>query len=180
MVQEALAKRKQHSHFINNFKYGETFADTEFKGLPLPKQEKGKSHPTRPVSKRPPNWCKYQPEEVEALVVKLAREGNSPSRIGTILRDQHAVPLAKPITGKRVMKILKENQLAPSLPEDLTSLLKKAESLALHLEKNRTDLYNKRALQLIEAKIHKLSRYYKHKGILPTTWKYVAKIASIT
>jgi len=146
----------------------------------MPKQEKGKSHATRPVSKRPPNWCKYQPEEVEALIVKLAREGNSPSRIGTILRDQHSVPLTKPITGKRVMKILKENQLAPSLPEDLASLLKKAESLALHLEKNRSDLYNKRALQLIEAKIHKLSRYYKHKGILAANWKYEAKIASIT
>jgi small subunit ribosomal protein S15 len=146
----------------------------------MPKQEKGKSHQTRPVSKRPPNWCKYQPEEVEALIVKLAREGNSPSRIGTILRDQHSVPLTKPITGKRVGKILKENQLAPSLPEDLASLLKKAQSLALHLEKNRTDLYNKRALQLIEAKIHKLSRYYKHKGILPGSWKYEAKIASIT
>jgi small subunit ribosomal protein S15 len=88
--------------------------------------------------------------------------------------------LTKPITGKRVMKILKENQLAPSLPEDLASLLKKAGSLALHLEKNRGDLYNKRALQLIEAKIHKLSRYYKHKGILPANWKYEAKIASIT
>jgi len=146
----------------------------------MPKQEKGKSHPIRPVSKRPPGWCKYQPEEVEALIVKLAKEGNTPSRIGTILRDQYAVPLAKPITGKRVIKILQENQLAPSFPEDLASLLKKAESLALHLEKNKTDLYNKRALQLIEAKIHKLSRYYRHEGILPQNWKYEAKIASIT
>jgi small subunit ribosomal protein S15 len=145
----------------------------------MPKQEKGKSHPIRPVSKRPPSWCKYQPEEVESLIVKLAKEGNSPSRIGTILRDQYAVPLAKPIIGKRVMKVLKENNLAPSMPEDLASLLKKAESLALHLEKNRTDLYNRRALQLIEAKIHKLSRYYKHKGILPSGWKYEAKIASL-
>ncbi|MEM1589111.1 MAG: 30S ribosomal protein S15, partial [Candidatus Bathyarchaeia archaeon] len=42
----------------------------------MPKQEKGKSHSTRPVSKRPPSWCKYQPEEVEALVIKLAREGH--------------------------------------------------------------------------------------------------------
>jgi small subunit ribosomal protein S15 len=146
----------------------------------MPKQEKGKSHQIRPVSKRPPSWCKYQPEEVEALIVKLGKEGNSPSRIGTILRDQHAIPLAKPIIGKTVMKVLKENELAPSLPEDLASLLKKAESLSLHLEKNRTDQYNKRALQLIEAKIHKISRYYKHKGILPSNWKYEAKIASIT
>jgi small subunit ribosomal protein S15 len=146
----------------------------------MPKQEKGKSHETRPVSKRAPSWCKYQPEEVEALIVKLAKEGNSASRIGTILRDQYSVPLSKPITGKRILKIMKENELAPAFPEDLASLLKKAESLALHLEKNRTDLYNRRALQLIEAKIHKVSRFYKKEGILSTTWKYEPKIASIT
>jgi small subunit ribosomal protein S15 len=88
--------------------------------------------------------------------------------------------LSKPITGKRVLKVLKENELAPSLPEDLASLLNKAHSLGLHLEKNRTDLYNRRALQLIEAKVHKLSRYYKREGLLPQTWKYEPKIASIT
>ena len=146
----------------------------------MPKQEKGKSHETRPVSKRAPNWCKYQPEEVEALIVKLAKEGSSASRIGTILRDQYSVPLSRPITGKRVLKIMKENELAPAFPEDLASLLKKAESLGLHLEKNKTDLYNRRALQLIEAKIHKLSRFYKKEGILSATWKYEPKIASIT
>jgi small subunit ribosomal protein S15 len=132
------------------------------------------------VSKRAPSWCKYQSEEVEALIVKLAKEGNSASRIGTILRDQYSVPLSKPITGKRILKIMKENKLAPAFPEDLASLLKKAESLALHLEKNRTDLYNRRALQLIEAKIHKLSRFYKKEGIVSASWKYEPKIASIT
>ena len=70
--------------------------------------------------------------------------------------------------------------MAPAFPEDLASLLKKAESLALHLEKNRTDLYNRRALQLIEAKIHKLSRFYKKEGIVSASWKYEPKIASIT
>jgi small subunit ribosomal protein S15 len=146
----------------------------------MPKQERGKSHETRPVSKRAPSWCKYQSEEVEALIVKLAKEGSSASRIGTILRDQYSVPLSKPITGKRILKIMKENKLAPAFPEDLASLLKKAESLALHLEKNRTDLYNRRALQLIEAKIHKLSRFYKKEGIVSASWKYEPKIASIT
>ncbi|MGQ9506244.1 MAG: 30S ribosomal protein S15 [Candidatus Bathycorpusculaceae bacterium] len=146
----------------------------------MPKQEKGKSHQIRPVSKRPPSWCKYQPEEVEALVVKLAKEGNSPSRIGTILRDQYAIPLVKPITGKTITKILKDAGLAPAMPEDLANMLKKAESLATHLERNKKDLHNKRALQILEAKIHKLSRYYKREGILPPNWKYEPKIASIT
>jgi small subunit ribosomal protein S15 len=145
----------------------------------MPKQEKGKSHQTRPVSKRPPSWCKYQPEEVEALIIKLAREGNSPSRIGTILRDQYAIPLVKPITGKTITKILQDAGLAPQIPEDLGNLLKKAESLAAHLEKHRKDLHNKRALQLVEAKIHKLSKYYKREGVLPPNWKYEPKIASV-
>jgi len=145
----------------------------------MPKQEKGKSHQIRPVSKRPPSWCKYQPEEVEALVVKLAKEGNSPSRIGAILRDQHAIPWVKPITGKTITKILKDAELAPAIPEDLGNLLKKAESLAAHLDRNRKDLHNKRALQIVEAKIHKLSRYYKHEGVLPPNWKYEPKIASL-
>jgi small subunit ribosomal protein S15 len=146
----------------------------------MPKQEKGKSHQIRPVSKRPPSWCKYQPEEVEALVVKLAKGGNSPSRIGTILRDQYSIPLVKPITGKTVLQILKASELAPAIPEDLGNLMKKAESLGLHLAKNKKDLNNKRAMQMVEAKIYQLSRYYRREGVLPTSWKYEPKIASLT
>jgi len=114
------------------------------------------------------------------MVIKLAKEGNSTSRIGTILRDRHAIPLVKPITGKTITKILKEAQLAPSMPEDLGNLIGKAKSISVHYEKNKTDLNNKRSLQIIEAKIHKLSRYYKREGKLPSNWKYEPKIASIT
>lgn len=145
----------------------------------MPKKEKGKSHSIRPVTKRPPSWCKYQPEEVEALVVKLAREGYPPSIIGTVLRDQYAIPLVKSITGKSITQILKEAGLALTLPEDLESLIKKATRLHTHLEKNHKDLHNKRALQLVEAKIHRLSKYYKRKGVLPENWKYKPRIASL-
>jgi len=145
----------------------------------LPKRERGSSHSTRPVSKRPPTWCKYKPEEVEAIVVKLAKEGYNPSKIGTILRDQHGIPLTKPIAGRTIYQILKDAGMAPPLPEDLETLLKKAARLHVHLEKNKKDLHNKRALQLIEAKIHKLSRYYKRRGILPPDWKYDVKAASL-
>lgn len=145
----------------------------------MPKKEKGKSHSTRPVTKRPPEWCSYTPEEVEALVVKLVRDGHPPSVIGTILRDHYAIPLTKPITGKSITQILKEAKLAPAIPEDLENLIKKASRLHLHLEKNKKDLHNKRALQLIEAKIYKLSKYYKREGVLPPDWKYKPKTASL-
>jgi small subunit ribosomal protein S15 len=86
----------------------------------------------------------------------------------------------KPITGKSITGILRGASLAPSMPEDLTNLIKKAQSLAVHMEKNKKDLHNKRSMQIIEARIHKLSRYYKREGVLPRNWKYEAKIASVS
>jgi len=145
----------------------------------LPKREKGSSHSIRPVSKRPPAWCKYKPEEVEALIIKLGKEGHSVSSIGVILRDQYGIPLARTIIGKPVSQVLKEANLFPSLPEDLERLVRMATRLRVHLEKNRGDLYNKRALQNTEARIHRLTRYYKDKGALPPDWKYEAKAASL-
>jgi len=146
----------------------------------MPKQEKGKSHSIRPVSRRPPSWCKYQPEEVESFIIKLAKEGHSMSSIGTLLRDQYAIPLVKPIVGKSISEVLQGAGLAPTLPEDLSNLMKKAQSLAVHMDKNKKDLHNKRNMQIIEARIHKLSRYYKREGVLAKNWKYAAKIASVT
>ncbi len=137
----------------------------------MPKK-KGGSHSTRPVSKRTPIWCRYQPEEVEALVIKIRKEGYSASSIGIILRDQYGIPLVKPIMGKSISQILRDSDLAPSLPEDLERLLSKTTRLRIHLEKNKSDLHNKRALQLIEARIRKLSRYYKRKGVLQQDWRY--------
>ncbi len=134
----------------------------------------GKSRSTRPVSKRAPQWFKYPPEEVESLVVKLAKDGLPMSEIGIVLRDQHAIPLVKSIVGKSVKEILSENDLIPKIPEDLNNLLTKASSLIRHLAKNHSDFSNKRVLHLIESRIKRLSDYYKRKGILPSTWKYVS------
>ena len=145
----------------------------------MPKKEKGISHQTRPVTKRPPAWCRYTTEEVEAQIMKLSKEGHAPSKIGIILRDQYGVPLAKPIIGKSITQVLEERGVVSSLPEDLENLLRKATRLHVHYEKNKADLHNKRALQMVEAKIYKLSRYYKNKGVLPADWKYAPKAISL-
>jgi len=145
----------------------------------VPKKEKGSSQSIRPVSKRPPAWCRYKPEEVEAMVIKLAKEGYPASTIGMILRDRYSVPLTKPIIGRRITEILKEAGLAPPMPEDFETLLKKAARLRVHLEKNRKDLHNRRALQIVEARIRKISNYYKRRGALPQDWKYEAKAGSL-
>jgi len=141
--------------------------------------KRGKSGSTRPISKKTPAWCKYAPEEVEALVLKLSREGNSPSTIGMLLRDRYAVPLVRSVTGKSLLEILSSGQQAPSLPEDLSVLLKKADDLRRHLEKNRKDYVNKRSLAMIESKIHRLVKYYHSTGQLRPEWQYKHVVASV-
>jgi len=142
--------------------------------------KRGRSHSTRPITKSPPAWVKYNPEEVEALVIKLSKEGNSPSKIGVILRDQYGIPLVKPIVGKKINQILKGAGLEPKIPEDLNTLLKKATALRQHLEKHRTDSSNVRSLELLESKIYRLSKYYRKKGLLPHDWKYEPAVAALT
>src|SRR2546427_7149278 len=111
--------------------------------------KRGSSGSTRPVSRRPPAWFKYEPEEVEALVLKLSKEGNSPSLVGQILRDKYGIPLVSQVAGRRLEHII-PIESRTKLPEDLDNLLKKATSATRHLEKNRKDYPNKRDLALIE------------------------------
>ncbi len=133
--------------------------------------KRGRSGSTRPISKIPPSWVRLTTEEVEGIVVKLAKEGVPPSRIGVILRDQHAVPLVKTLTGKKLLKILRENNLAPAVPEDLANLIEKARRMHRHLSVHRSDGHNIHRLQLVESKIRRLVRFYKREGILPEAFQ---------
>lgn len=135
-------------------------------------KERGKSHSTRPARMGAPTWIRVSPEEVEDLVVSLYKKGYPPSAIGVILRDQYGVPLVKAVTGKKILRILRENGLTPEIPEDLHNLIRRAIRIRRHLEEHPKDYHSKRGLQLIEAKIHRLSRYYKRRGVLPPNWRY--------
>jgi small subunit ribosomal protein S15 len=141
--------------------------------------KRGRSGSTRPISKKAPSWCKYTPEEVEALVLKLSREGNAGSTIGVVLRDRYGVPLVKSITGKTIHEILKAGQQEGNIPEDLNVLVKTADDLRRHLEKNRKDYVNKRSLAMVESKIHRLVKYYRAKGQLRPDWQYKHVVASV-
>lgn len=139
----------------------------------------GKSHSTRPTSKSSPSWLNQSQDQVTALVVKLSKDGLSPSEIGINLRDQHAIPLVKPIVGKSLTDILADNNIKPDMPEDLEKLVTKALGLQKHLKTHNSDHRNVRSLELVEAKIHRLSKYYKRMGRLPQNWKYAAVIAQL-
>ncbi len=139
----------------------------------------GKSHQTRPTSKRAPSWLTYSADEVVSLVIKLAKDGRGPSQIGVMLRDEYGIPLVKQVTGKSVLDILRENKTITGLPEDLQNLLNRAQKVKSHLEIFKGDHKNVRSLELVEAKIYRLSEYYKKLGTIPADFKYKAIIAQL-
>ncbi len=99
--------------------------------------------------------------------------------IGNKLRDEHGIPLAKSVTGKTVSQILAENNFKFDMPEDLEILVRKAIGLQKHLRAHNSDSRNVRSLELVESKIHRLSKYYKSVGRIPANWKYAAVVAQL-
>jgi small subunit ribosomal protein S15 len=139
----------------------------------------GKSHSIRPTTLHAPSWKTLDPKEIEELVVKYTKDGLTPSQIGIKFRDQHSIPLIKPITKKSIGEILEENDLKTEMPEDLQNIVKKAVGLQKHLKANKGDNRNVRSLELLEAKVHRLSVYYKRIGRIPKTWKYKSVVAQL-
>ena len=139
----------------------------------------GKSHSTRPILLKVPSWVTLNTQQIEDLIVKYGKEGLTSSQIGNKLRDQHAIPLVKPIIKKSIQDVLGANDLKTELPEDLDNIVKKAVGLQKHLKNNKGDNRNVRSLELIEAKVHRLSVYYKKIGEIPKTWKYKSVVAQL-
>ena len=133
---------------------------------------RGKSGSTKPLVDKAPEWSNSDPKAVTELILSLAADGHNTASIGTILRDQHAVPDTRLVVGKRIGQILAENEITPKYPEDMMSLMRRALRLINHLESNRKDRHNSRQLELTESKIRRLSRYYKGRGQLDTEWAY--------
>jgi len=142
-------------------------------------KRKGRSGSRKPYVKESPAWVPLKKDEVESLIVKLAGTGLTSAQIGLKLRDAHGVPDVRLATGKTITSILKEKGVKIEIPEDVSSLMKRAVLLKTHLKANPADLSNTRALGLIESRIRRLAKYYKREGVIPHTWEYSIKLAEI-
>jgi len=125
-----------------------------------------------PIRDGAPAWLGMLPREIEKKIGEMAKDGVQPAKIGLVLRDSFGVPNVKEATGKTVAEIIKAAGYAPSIPQDLTNLIHRAIHLQEHLKNNRKDLHNTRGLELIEARIRKLAKYYQSKEMLDAGWKY--------
>ena len=133
---------------------------------------KGKSRSKKPLKSDKTIWKRYKPEEVTALIEKLAKQGLTSSQIGIALRDSYGIPDVKLILDKSLTKVLREQKLYPKLPEDMVALIKRSIVIMRHLEANKHDQPSFRGLTITESKIKRLAKYYKRKGLLPQSWRY--------
>jgi len=133
---------------------------------------KGKAGSTKPSKTTKLSWVRYKPKEIELLIAKMAKDEKTSSQIGLFLRDVYGIPNIKQVIGKSITSILKEKNLLSKIPEDLMALIKRSIALKKHLELNKHDMPAKRGLELTEAKIRKLVKYYKRTKKLEKDWKY--------
>ncbi len=140
-------------------------------------RKKGKSSSTKPLKEEVKTWVRYNEKEVEKLVLKLKKKGMSPSKIGLKLRDQYGIPSVKAVTGKKITKILEENDEELEIPEDLRNLFEKYVSVVEHYEENKQDQTAKRGITQTKSKINRLVRYYKKKGKLDEDFRFTFDIA---
>jgi small subunit ribosomal protein S15 len=133
-------------------------------------RKKGISGSKKPI-KAIPSWAPYKEKEVEKLVIKYAKSGQSSSEIGMSLRDSYGINSVKALTGKSVTAILKENNLTKELPEDLLNLIKRLIDIKTHQEKNRQDQTAKRGFLLTNSKIRRLVKYYQRTNRLAKDWR---------
>ncbi len=141
--------------------------------------KKGKSGSKLPFRVESPEWVEFKGKKAEEIAVTVAKQGHTMAYTGLILRDLYGIPRVKLMTNKKMGQIYKENNLLPPIPDDLVALMRKAVNLNKHLKNNPKDISNKRGLILIEAKIKRLSDYYKLKNRIPKTWKYSIDSAEV-
>ncbi|MBS3099566.1 30S ribosomal protein S15 [Candidatus Pacearchaeota archaeon] len=89
------------------------------------------------------SWIKMKKEDVEKLVVSLAKEGRSSAQIGLELRDKHGIPKIK-LFGKRISEILSEKGIEYKTEKHFVE--KRVSNLRRHIDKNKKDYPASRAL----------------------------------
>ena len=109
-------------------------------------------------AKKPKASEREQAENIEALIVELAKKDYSPAKIGAVLKEKYSIPKVK-ILGKKITKILKENNI--KYQDDLDIINKRIEKLETHYNKNKQD---KRARKEIVRLIGLKKRLEKYKN----------------
>lgn len=122
-------------------------------------------------------WVTYEKDEIEALVTKLAKEGNSSAMTGQLLRDQYGIPDVRK-HGVRISETIQA--VSPrEIPEDLFNLLKQTVTLHKHMASNSKDSKSRHSLDSLESKVRRLGKFYVRSKKLPKDWTYSLEKAKL-
>lgn len=110
------------------------------------------------AEEKKPDWITMKPAELEKIVVKLAEQGETPAKIGIILRDKHGVPKAK-LLGKKISKILKDNKIEIKSHKEQT--IEKIKKLEKHRKTHIHDYTSARSLTKKLWVVNKIERLEK-------------------
>jgi|SRR3989344_8870790 len=103
-------------------------------------------------------------ENIEQIVIDLAKQGNTPSKIGIILKEKHNVAKIK-LLGKKITKILKENKIPYETDLDMVS--KQLSKIEAHYEKNKQDKRAKREIVRFVGLKKTIKKYQDKKAPVP-------------
>ena len=117
--------------------------------------------------------------DIEKLIVDYSKQGMKPAMIGETLKRKHSIKYPKQALGKRMGKVLEDNDVHSTIPYDMLDLMSKAVNMHKHMDSNKQDIHNRIRLGRIEAKIWRLTKYYIRTGKLPAGWRYNAKQAEL-
>ncbi len=90
-----------------------------------------------------PSWVKIKKEELERIIIDLAKNGEALAKIGLILRDKYGIPKTR-IFGRKIKEILKEKDVVYKSEKDIAE--GKIKRLRNHIAKNKQDHAASRAL----------------------------------
>lgn len=102
-----------------------------------------------------PDWVKMKSSDVEKLIVDLGKSGESPAKIGLMLRDKHGIPKAK-LLGKRISDVL--NQAKIPIKTEKSNIEDKVAKIKVHIGKHKHDHTASRSLTKKLWTIHKIDK----------------------
>ena len=95
--------------------------------------------------------------DIEKTIIELAKSGMTSEKIGLVLKQRYNIKNIKKEIGKRISKVLKENNLY--VDADIKNIKEKLEKLKKHSEKNKHDYVAKRKIVIEASKLRRLEKY---------------------
>ncbi|MEM3791586.1 MAG: 30S ribosomal protein S15, partial [Candidatus Micrarchaeaceae archaeon] len=134
--------------------------------------KRGKSKSRKPDASQVRTISEEEKKKAIEAILNYRKQGMHMAMIGNMLKNEHSIPYAKAMIGKRIGEIIEEHGLQSEIPDDLADLMKRAARMMKHLQSNKKDVHNKVRLKRVESKIWRISKYYKRIGKLPKNWTY--------